>query len=50
MHNRLYDMIAQNILAAEESTGLKNRERKLKEKEKEQNPNSIYRTNISDRE
>lgn len=29
-------MIAQNILAAEESTGLKNRERKLKEKEKEQ--------------
>ncbi|MFL6404912.1 MAG: hypothetical protein ACJ71M_15705 [Nitrososphaeraceae archaeon] len=36
MHNRLYDMIAQTILAAEESTGLKNRERKLKEKEKKQ--------------
>jgi hypothetical protein len=31
MHNRLYDMIA-----AEESTGLKNRERKLKEKERKQ--------------
>jgi hypothetical protein len=29
-------MIAQTILAAEESTGLKNRERKLKEKEKKQ--------------
>jgi hypothetical protein len=36
MHNRLYDMIAQTILAAEESTGLKNTERKLKEKEKKQ--------------
>jgi len=36
MHNRLYDMIAQTILAAEEYTGLKNTERKLKEKKKKQ--------------
>jgi hypothetical protein len=36
MHNQLYDMIAQTILAAKESTGLKNRETKLKEKEKKQ--------------
>jgi hypothetical protein len=33
MYNRLYDMIAQTVLAGEESSRLKNTERKLKEKE-----------------